>query len=228
MVAFLLPQKLAVFFIRLFIIIWAKKNQTMQQAIDHLFQKDPIFKQIIDTYGLPTIPKRPQGFETLVLLILEQQVSIDSAKATFLKIKAQYPSFEPEILILVSDEEYRAFGVSRQKTTYIKALATALLNKETNLDSLPQKSAQQVREELIKIKGIGNWTIDIYLMFCLQEPDLIPLGDIAVVNTIKELLDIHDREEMEIHSDQWSPYRSYATFLLWHYYLKKRKRTIVY
>jgi DNA-3-methyladenine glycosylase II len=200
----------------------------MQQAIDHLFQKDPIFKHIIDTYGLPTIPKRPQGFETLVLLILEQQVSIDSAKATFLKIKTQYPSFEPEILILVSNEEYRAFGVSRQKTTYIKALATALLNKEINLDSLPQKSAQQVREELIKIKGIGNWTIDIYLMFCLQEPDLIPLGDIAVVNTIKELLDIHERQEMEIHTKQWSPYRSYATFLLWHYYLKKRKRTIVY
>ncbi|WP_269223974.1 DNA-3-methyladenine glycosylase 2 family protein [Flavobacterium sp. IMCC34518] len=200
----------------------------MQQAIDHLFQKDPIFKQIIDTYGLPTIPKRPQGFETLVLLILEQQVSIDSAKATFLKIKAQYPSLEPEILILVSDEEYRAFGVSRQKTTYIKALATALLNKEIDLDSLPQKSAQQVREELIKIKGIGNWTIDIYLMFCLQEPDLIPLGDIAVVNTIKELLNIHDKQEMEVLTDQWSPYRSYATFLLWHYYLKKRKRTIVY
>lgn len=200
----------------------------MQQAIDHLFQKSPIFKQIIDTYGLPTIPLRPQGFETLVLLILEQQVSIDSAKATFLKIKAVHPTFEPESLILVSDEEYRAFGVSRQKTTYIKALASAILNKEIDLDSLPHKSAQQVREELIKIKGIGNWTIDIYLMFCLQEPDLIPLGDIAVVNTIKELLDIHDKTIMETHTIDWSPYRSYATFLLWHYYLKKRKRTIVY
>ncbi|PWA07958.1 DNA-3-methyladenine glycosylase family protein [Flavobacterium laiguense] len=200
----------------------------MQQAIDHLLEKDSIFKLIIDTYGLPTIPKRPQGFETLVLLILEQQVSIDSAKATFLKIKAEHTIFQPELLILVSDEEYRAFGVSRQKTTYIKALASAILNEEIDLDSLPQKSAQQVREELIKIKGIGNWTIDIYLMFCLQEPDLLPLGDIAVVNTIKELLEIHDKQEMENHTEKWSPHRSYATFLLWHYYLKKRKRTIVY
>ena len=70
--------------------------------------------------------------------------------------------------------------------------------------------------------------IDIYLMFCLQEPDLIPLGDIAVVNTIKELLDIHDKNEMEIHAEQWSPYRSYATYLLWHYYLNKRNRKITY
>jgi DNA-3-methyladenine glycosylase II len=200
----------------------------MQEAIDHLFEKDPIFKDIIDTYGLPTIPKRPQGFETLVLLILEQQVSIDSAKATFLKIKAEHAALKPELLLTVSDEQYRAFGVSRQKTTYVKALSTAILNKEIDLDSMSQKSAQQVREELIKIKGIGNWTIDIYLMFCLQEPDLLPLGDIAVVNTIKELLDIHDKTIMEIHTFNWSPYRSYATFLLWHYYLKKRKRIIVY
>jgi DNA-3-methyladenine glycosylase II len=200
----------------------------MQQAIDHLLEKDSIFKHIIDTYGLPTIPKRPQGFETLVLLILEQQVSIDSAKATFLKIKAAHSTFKPEVLILVSDEEYRTFGVSRQKTTYIKALSVAILNNEIDLDSLPQKSAQQVRDELIKIKGIGNWTIDIYLMFCLQEPDLLPLGDIAVVNTIKELLDIQEKQQMELHTLDWSPYRSYATFLLWHYYLKKRKRTIVY
>lgn len=200
----------------------------MQQAINHLSQKHTIFDEIIKKYGLPKIPKRPQGFETLVLLILEQQVSIDSAKATYLKIKAEHATFQPEILINVSDEQYRTFGVSRQKTTYIKALATAILNEEINLESLPSKSAFQVREELIKIKGIGNWTIDIYLMFCLQEPDLMPLGDIAVVNTIKELFDIHNKEEMELLSKNWQPYRSYATFLLWHYYLSKRNRTIVY
>jgi DNA-3-methyladenine glycosylase II len=102
------------------------------------------------------------------------------------------------------------------------------LNKQIDLNTLSQKSAQQVREELIKIKGIGNWTIDIYLMFCLQEPDLLPLGDIAVVNTLKELLNIQDKESMESYTINWSPFRSYATFLLWHYYLKKRKRNIIY
>ena len=200
----------------------------MQEAFDYISGKDSIFKTIIEQYGLPAIPFRPQGFETLVLLILEQQVSVDSAKATFLKIKASYKDMTPEILIAVSDGDYRAFGVSRQKTSYIKALAKALLNKELDLESLPEKTAQQVREELIKIKGIGNWTIDIYLMFCLQVPDLLPLGDIAVVNTIKELLDIHDKDAMEKYAEKWSPYRSYATYLLWHYYLKKRNRAVVY
>lgn len=199
----------------------------MQEAIDFLINKNPIFREIIEKYGLPAIPKRPQGFETLVLLILEQQVSIDSAKATFLKIKA-FTTCNPETMAVLSDEEYRNLGVSRQKTKYIKILAEAILNKELDVESLSSKSAKEVREQLIKLKGIGNWTIDIYLMFCLQEPDLIPLGDIAVVNTIKELLNIHDKQEMEIHVEQWSPYRSYATYLLWHYYLNKRNRKITY
>ena len=200
----------------------------MQQAIEYLSEKDTIFKLIIEKYGLPTIPKRPQGFETLVLLILEQQVSIDSAKATFLKLREKIKIFEPNILLSLSDEEFRTLGVSRQKTSYIKALSNAILNKDIDLESLPSKTADQVRQELIKIKGIGNWTIDIYLMFCLQASDLLPLGDIAVINTIKELLDIHEKDAMEVHAVQWSPYRSYATFLLWHYYLNKRNRTVVY
>lgn len=200
----------------------------MQNAIEYLSENDPIFKRIIEKYGLPIIPKRPEGFETLVLLILEQQVSIDSAKATFLKLKEKENNFHPEKLVSLSDEEFRAVGVSRQKTTYIRALSTAIINGDIQLESLGAKTAVEVREELIKIKGIGNWTIDIYLMFCLQEPDLLPLGDIAVVNTIKELLDIHNKEEMEVHSERWIPHRSMATFLLWHYYLNKRNRKIVY
>ncbi|MBF2707930.1 DNA-3-methyladenine glycosylase family protein [Flavobacterium soyangense] len=200
----------------------------MQEAVKYLLEKDNIFNHIIDKYGLPMIPKRPQGLETLVLLILEQQVSIDSAKATFLKLKAKEINFQPESLFAFSDEEYRNIGVSCQKTSYIKALSHSIINNQIDIESFATKSAQQVREELIKIKGIGNWTIDVYLMFSLQAPDIIPLGDIAVVNTIKELLDIHDKQEMEIYVSKWSPYRSVATFLLWHYYLQKRNRTITY
>lgn len=200
----------------------------MQEAFDYLIKKDTLFQIIVEQYGIPITPVRPQGFETLVLLILEQQVSIDSAKATFLKIKGGVDSIAPDVLIHLSDEEFRNFGVSRQKTSYIKALATALINKNLDLQSLSSKTAEEVRAELIKINGIGNWTIDIYLMFCLQAPDLLPLGDIAVITTIKELLGINDKQEMEHHAKKWSPYRSYATYLLWHYYLKKRKRTVCY
>jgi len=200
----------------------------MQQAIQYLSEIDSVFKHIVEKYGTPIIPKRPQGFETLVLLILEQQVSIDSAKATFLKLKAKEMRFQPEFLLDISDEEYRNIGVSRQKTSYIKALSHSIIHNYVDIESLVTKSSQQVREELIKIKGIGNWTIDVYLMFSLQAPDIIPLGDIAVVNTIKELLDIHDKQEMEDYVAKWSPHRSAATFLLLHYYLCKRNRTVVY
>ena len=200
----------------------------MQKAIEYLISKDSIFQNILDTYGIPQIPIRDQGFETLVLLILEQQVSIDSAKATFLKLKQNISNFQPIELLQLSELDYRSFGVSRQKTTYIKALSTAIIEKSIDIEALATKSAQEVRSELIKIKGIGNWTIDIYLMFCLQAPDIIPLGDIAVVNTIKELLNIHEKQAMEDYTENWIPFRSTATFLLWHYYLKKRGRKITY
>ena len=200
----------------------------MKQAVEYLIAIEPIFEVIIEKYGLPVIPKRPQGFETLVLLILEQQVSIDSAKATFLKLKAKEKNFKPEFLLRLSDEEYRNLGVSRQKTSYIKALSQAIMNADIDLESLSAKTSQQVRDELIKIKGIGNWTIDVYLMFSLQSPDIIPLGDIAVVNTMKELLEIQDKQEMERYVAKWSPYRSAATFLLWHHYLSKRNRKVEY
>ena len=200
----------------------------MQKAIKYLTKKDKIFALIIEEYGVPLIPARPQGFETLVLIILEQQVSIDSAKATFLKLKNTVKSFTPKKLLAIFDEDYRDCGVSRQKTSYIKALANAIIAKDIDIESLPFKTPEIVREELIKIKGIGNWTIDVYLMFCLQSTDIIPLGDIAVVNTIKELFNIHDRNEMETYSQSWSPHRSTATFLLWHYYLGKRKRKVTY
>ena len=200
----------------------------MEKAITYLLKQDVIFEQISQQYGFPIQPKRPQGFQTLVLLILEQQVSIDSAKATFTKLKTAIPDFIPENVFAFSDEDFRSCGVSRQKTKYIKALSEAILSKELDLESLAFKDAEVVRQELIKIKGIGNWTIDIYLMFCLNSLDIIPLGDIAVVNTMKELLDIHTKEEMESYAQKWKPYRSVATYFLWHYYLEKRGRKITY
>jgi DNA-3-methyladenine glycosylase II len=121
----------------------------------------------------------------------------------------------------LSDQEFRSIGVSRQKTSYIKALSFAVISKNIDLQSLVNKTPLQVREELIKIKGIGNWTIDVYLMFCLQAPDLLPLGDVAVVNTIKEL-DIHEKEAMELHTKNGVRIARWLLFLLWHYYLKKK------
>lgn len=195
----------------------------MQEAITYLIEKDTVFKNLHQQYGEFYIPSRPAGFVTLCKLILEQQVSIDSAKATYLKIENLLGEVTPESIINSSDEDLRSCGVSRQKNLYLKTLAQAVLG-ELDLDSFHAKHADEVRDELIKIKGIGHWTIDVYLMFALKSPDIIPLGDIAVVNTIKELYGVHTKEEMEKLSANWSPYRTMATFILWHHYLEKRNR----
>lgn len=199
----------------------------MKEAIQYLTQKDKIFGQIIEQYGLPVIPSRPEGFETLVLLILEQQVSIDSAKATFLRMRDAVGKIIPENLISISEEEFRTFGVSRQKAKYINHLADAVLTNKIDLSKLSSKSAEEVRAELIQLKGIGHWTIDVYLMFSLKKEDVLPLGDVAIVNTMKELLGL-EKEEMDGYGQNWAPHRTLASFLLWHHYLQKRGRKITY
>jgi DNA-3-methyladenine glycosylase II len=197
-------------------------------SVQYLVKQDTIFKNIINQYGLPTIPTRPKGFATLVILILEQQVSVSSAKATFLKLRAYAKSITPSKLVGLTDEEYRTCGVSRQKTNYIKGLATAVLNKEIQLAKIEKLTEPEIRSTLIQLKGIGNWTIDVYCMMSLSLTDIFPIGDIAVVNTIKELYKLETTAQMLALADAWRPHRTMATYLLWHYYLCKRKRTIEY
>jgi DNA-3-methyladenine glycosylase II len=166
----------------------------MQEAISFLLERDAVFKNLHKKYGNPFIPSRPEGFETLCKLILEQQVSIDSAKACFLKIENLIGEVSPKKISQCTNEELKSCGVSRQKISYLKNLSIAV-SEQLDLESFKTKTAEEVRNELIKIKGIGHWTIDVYLMFALQSPDIIPLGDIAVVNTIKELFDIHSQNK---------------------------------
>jgi len=198
------------------------------EAIAYLIEKDEVFKQLHQQYGNPFVPSRPEGFQTLTKLILEQQVSLESARACYVKIENALGEVNPETIIQASEEMLRSCGVSRQKTIYIKALAEAVLDKTLVLETLSQKHPDEVRNELIKIKGIGHWTIDVYLMFSLQSPDILPIGDIAVVNTIKELYGCEEKEAINVLAENWKPYRSMATFFLWHHYLVKRKRKFIF
>ena len=200
----------------------------MQEAITFLIAKDAVFQQLHQEHGDPLVPSRPQGFQTLAKLILEQQVSLESARACYVKIENLLGKVTPETINGCSDEMLKSCGVSRQKATYLKALAEAILSNKLDLESLSQKPSDDVRNELIQIKGIGHWTIDVYLMFSLQSPDILPLGDIALVNTIKELYGCENKEEMMALAENWRPYRSMASFFFWHHYLKKRKRHFIY
>lgn len=196
----------------------------MQQVIEFLYSKDEILKNILEKFGNPIIQKRQEGFASMCHIILEQQVSIESAKACYLKIENYLENITPKNIFNVTDEELRNCGVSRQKIIYLKDLASKVISNEINFESFATKSEEQIRKELITIKGVGNWSIEVYLMFCLQSPDVIPLGDIAIKNTLIELYNCKSLEEMEQVSNQWKPYRTFASFVIWHYYLVKRNK----
>jgi len=199
-----------------------------QPDIDKLLKADKVFGTIHELYGSPPNWNRPQGFSTLAKIILEQQVSLQSANAHFNKLYDYLPTFTPEELLKLSDDEMRKCQISKQKSRYLKELSKAILDGKIDLNKLPELPVPDVRTQLKNIKGIGDWTTDIYLMFCLQAKDILPIGDIAIVKTIKELTGAVSRDEIIENSEKWKPYRSLATFFLWHYYLSKRKRSSVY
>ncbi len=196
----------------------------MQQAISFLTSKDKTLKFILDNFGNPIIQKRDEGFASMCHIILEQQVSIASAKACYTKLENYFRTISPEIIFNSNDLELKNCSVSRQKIIYLKDLALKVLSNEIDFQSYSAKSEEQIRKELITIKGVGNWSIEVYLMFCLQSPDIIPLGDIAIKNTLKELYNCETLEEMQSISDNWKPFRTFASYTIWHYYLKKRNK----
>lgn len=196
---------------------------------DKLAQVDNDLASVIATYGYPPMWTRPNTFETLVHIILEQQVSLASALSALNKMREKVGDIQPENLLQLSDEEFKSCYFSRQKTGYVKSLAEALLNDQVNLPELEKLSDENVRLKLIKLKGIGNWTIDVYLMFVLQRPDIFPNGDLAAVNALKRLKRLPTKtpgNELLTISARWSPYRTIATMILWHYYLSSPARKV--
>lgn len=195
-----------------------------KKDIRKLLAKDNIFAGIHKQYGPPPNWNRPQGFVSLVKIILEQQVSLASAQAHFDKLNGYVAPITPWKIMQLSDEEMRNCQVSRQKTKYLRELATVLLDKRLVLETLEGLPEPEVRRQLTAVKGIGDWTADIYLLFCLQEKDIFPPGDIAVMKSAKELTGLTEREAIIERALTWQPYRSLATYFLWHHYLCKRNR----
>jgi len=192
---------------------------------NRLSKKDKDLRLIIDTHGHPPMWTRPATFQTLILFILEQQVSLASAYAAFKKLKQKTGFVTPSKILRLTDEELRACYFSRQKIVYARELAAAIQNKQLNLRKLTGKHEDDIRIELKKIKGIGDWTVDVYLMHALQRTDLFPLGDIALVNSLKEVKQLPHhitREEMLAIAESWRPYRTIASMILWHAYIVKR------
>jgi DNA-3-methyladenine glycosylase II len=202
-------------------------STTFQTICNELTAQDAELSQIIQSYGYPPMWSRPNTFESLVHIILEQQVSLASALSALNKMKERVQEITPARVLLLTDEEFKACYFSRQKTAYVKYLAEAMLNGHINLHEFEQMPDDEIRAKLITLKGIGNWTIDVYLMFVLQRADIFPVGDLAAVNSfkrVKGLAPATTREELVTRAEQWQPYRTVATMLLWHNYLSAPKK----
>ena len=192
---------------------------------DRLTRKDKDLAAVIQQYGYPPMWTRPNSFETLVHFILEQQVSLASALAALEKLRERIRLITPERLLQLNDDELRDCYFSRQKIIYVKSLARAIIDRQIDLKEMETFPDARVREKLIALKGIGNWTIDVYLMFVLKHTDIFPIGDLAVRNAcivVKGLVKDSSKEKILDIAEIWKPYRTVAAMILWHYYLKTR------
>lgn len=200
-------------------------SQNFHSICDKLAKDDNHLRSVISRYGYPPMWTRNASFQTLIHIILEQQVSLASARAALNKLKERIGTITPKKLLTLSDEELKACYFSRQKTVYARCLGNAIVSKQIVLKTLSDLEDAEIRRQLKAIKGIGDWTVDVYLLFALQRTDIFPLGDLAMVNALKEVIQLPKetkQEDLLKLAERWKPYRSIATMLFWHYYIEKR------
>ena len=190
-----------------------------------LADSDQYLARVYEAYGAPPLWDREPGFATLLNIILEQQVSLASAKACFDKLTNHLGGVTPEGLLALNDAELKRIGFSRQKAAYGRHLSEAVIEKRIDFEGLHRLTNAQVKSELIKLKGVGEWTSDIYLIMALLRPDVMPRGDIALHTAWHELSGEPrpTSDEFLVIAERWKPYRSVAARLLWHFYLSERR-----
>jgi DNA-3-methyladenine glycosylase II len=195
---------------------------TLALALDELAARDPVLRRILAEVGPPPLWARKPGFPALLRIILEQQVSLASAKAAYDKLLAVASPLTPERLIRLDDDTLKRAGFSRQKTGYARNLAREVLSGRLDLKGLAALDDAAARSKLIGVKGIGPWTADIYLLLALRRPDIWPAGDLALALATQialRLASLPTPAEMEEACVRWKPWRAVAARILWHFYL---------
>jgi DNA-3-methyladenine glycosylase II len=204
-------------------------SATLAQAVEWLAERDPALAHVVQQYGLPPLWPREPGFPTLLHIILEQQVSLASARAAFERLCAAVTPLTPQRFLTLNDAQLKAIGFSRQKTRYGRELAAAVLAGQLDLERLAELDDETVRVELKQIKGIGDWTVDIYLLMVLRRPDAFPPGDLALLAAVQQVKRLATRPtpaELSALAESWRPYRAVAARLLWHFYLSQKSRQV--
>lgn len=197
----------------------------LARGVRALSRRDRDLAAIVRSFGHPPLWPRKPGFPTLVHIILEQQVSLASARAAFDKLKLKLRRITPERFLTLNDEELKIIGFSRQKTGYCRELAGAIIARRFRPRALERMSDDEARNALIDIKGIGSWSADIYLLMVLLRSDVWPTGDLALAVAAQEVKRLDRRptpDELLGLGEAWRPWRAVAARLLWHHYLSKR------
>jgi DNA-3-methyladenine glycosylase II len=202
----------------------------MTIALQHLSSRDSDLANVLQRFGPPPMWTRKPGFPTLLLIILEQQVSLASARAAFQRLEKKVSAVTPLSVLSLNDIEMKAIGFSRQKSTYARHLSNAIVTRRFDPDGLHRMSDVDARATLIELKGIGQWTADVYLMMALRRPDIWPVQDLALAaaaHHVKRLRKRPSPQRLEALGKEWRPWRSVAARVLWHFYLSggcKKKR----
>ncbi len=196
------------------------------EGVTKLCRRDPDLNKIVVTIGPPPMWVRKQGFSTLVYIILEQKVSIVSAKAVYQRLMDVMETPTPQEFLGLSDSELKLIGFSRQKMRYCRLLAESILTGVLDLSALRRMSDDAAHAKLTTMKGIGPWSADVYLLTALRRPDIWPSADIALAAAVQRVKRLRSRptaEKLEVLGRRWTPWRSVAARLLWHHYLNSPK-----
>jgi len=192
----------------------------MRKAINHLKKADPVMAAIIDKAGPYKMQYREPVFQTLVRSIVYQQLSGKAALTIFNRLAAAAKAnpMTPEAILKLRPQKMRTLGLSKQKIVYIRELARLTRDGDIRFDRLPEMEDAAIIETLTRVKGVGVWTVHMFLMFALQRPNVLPVGDLGVRAAMKKaygLTELPKPEEMERIAAAWHPYRSIASWYLW-------------
>lgn len=206
----------------------ALTEATFNEALYELTVRDSDLADLVSRWGNPPFWTHPPDFSGIAIAIISQQVSLESAQATFTKLEKRIGSVNPLNFLSLDSRTLKDVGFSRQKASYVRGVAIDITRGEFNLKEIESMDDDSARKRLMKVRGIGPWTADTYLLFALRRSDAWPTGDLALVKAIQELRgfeNIPDFDEVDIIADRWRPWRGVAARILWHHYLSERGRS---
>jgi DNA-3-methyladenine glycosylase II len=204
-------------------------KMSLSEATVYLAARDNDLARLLVADGIPPLWERKPCFSTLIHIILEQQVSLASARAMYHRLVDNLGPFTPDRFLEVGSSYLRSLGVTRQKAAYCINVAEAILGDALDLRAVSRMDDLAAVDTLTRIKGIGPWTADIYLLMALRRPDVWPSGDIALVNTVRKVKKLHEYPSPSILSkiaETWRPFRSVAARMLWHHYLSDKTQGV--